>query len=204
MSDAKELQALVAGPQQRRMQAHRMRLASFIVVTALAAPAWSQSLYVGANPLPYALGRISAHVGVAFPAASFEVAAFSAELGDTLPKLIEPDDAGFTERLHGLTAEGYWHFASWDRDALMAGVQVHFDRGIVRRSVSPSESVHFDQIYVLPAIAYRFFPLAGIGVFLKPFAGLGVRSSTGSRSPSVAAPSASFFPLATVLVGYQF
>jgi hypothetical protein len=180
---------------------------TFVFLLLASAAARSQDFYVAADPLPYALHGFSAHGGVVLPGDRFsvEVALFSSRLGDTLLKLVEPEDGGFTADLKGLSFEGYWHAITWSRNALLLGLQVHLDRFSVHHDSSPAEST-FDQVYLFPTVAYRWFPFEGVGFFLKPFvsAGLPLLSrgdvTVGARSFK----QLSVFPLATAVIGFQF
>jgi hypothetical protein len=163
-------------------------------------------VYLAADPLPYVLHGFSAHAGVLLSGHwfSLEGAVFTAQAPDALLKLVESQDEGFTADLKGFTLEGYWH-AIGDRRALLVGLQAHFDRFTVRHEAFSGE-VSFDQIYLFPTIAYRFFPLERIGLFFKPLIAVGFPVLS---NPSVTVGSRTFeplsvFPLATVIVGYQF
>lgn len=163
--------------------------------------------YLAADPLPYAMHGFSAHAGVLLPGQRFSVesALFYSRVGDSLLKLVESSDAGFTANLPGITLEGYWHAVKWERNALLLGLQAHFDRFTVHYGSDPEEAT-FNQIYVFPTIAYQYFPFDSVGFFLKPFVSAGLPLL--STSP-VAVGGRTFqplrvFPLATVILGYQF
>lgn len=183
-----------------------MRTFAVAAVLLAASAARAQSLYVAADPLPYALKGFSAHLGVVLPGDRFslEAAAFSSELGDTLLTLVQPADSGFRASLRGLTAEGYWHFARSSRNAFLAGLQVHFDRFDVKHEAE-SVSTRVDQIYVFPTLAFLWFPFDALGLFLKPFisAGLPLLSRDDVHVGNHTFEQLRVFPLATVIVGYR-
>ncbi len=162
---------------------------------------------IAADPLPYVLHGFSAHLGVQSPSNrfSFEAAVFKSALGDTLLTLIRPDDTGWKADLKGFTLEGYWHPITWGRNALLLGLQAHFDEFNVHRDdEAGSATVH--QIYLMPTIGYRWFPFDAIGLFFKPFAGLGlpILGVAPVRLGAHLFEQLPVFPLATVIVGYQF
>ena len=163
--------------------------------------------YLAADPLPYALHGFSAHAGVQLPGDRFslEAAVFSSRISSTLLTLVEPSDDGFTANLRGITLEGYWHFARWGRNALLAGAQLHLDRFEVAYP-GEQQTPTFTQAYLLPTLAFRWFPFAGIGFFIKPFVAAGP-ALLGTAPVKVGAhrfQQLSYFPLATVILGYRF
>lgn len=162
--------------------------------------------YVAADPLPYLLHGFSAHAGVQLPgnAFSLEASLFSSQLPSSLLGVVAPGDDGFNVRLRGATLEGYWHFARWGRNALLAGLQLHLDRYQVDDQGGPQSS--FNQVYLLPTVGFRWFPFAGAGLFVKPFvsAGPALLGTAPVNAGGHAFQQLSWFPLATVMIGYQF
>ncbi len=170
-------------------------------------PETGAHFYVAADPLPYALHGFSAHVGLQLPGNRFslEAAIFSSRLTSSLLKLIEPLDDGFTANLRGVTLEGYWHFVRWDKGALLLGVQLHLDRFEVAYQGEPLKPA-FNQAYLLPTLAFRWFPFPAVGFFIKPFVSVGPAILSTAPVPvgTHSFHQLSFFPLATVILGYQF
>lgn len=182
-------------------------LASACLPLAARAQDTGAHFYVAADPLPYVLHGFSFHVGAVLPGGRFslEAAVFSSRLSESLLTLVESKDQGFTARLDGLTFEGYWHAIEWERNAFLLGVQAHFDHFTPQYRAEEPEG-DLKQIYLFPTVAYRWFPVDGAGFFVKPFVSLGF-PILGSRS--AAAGTQTFyqlpvFPLATVIVGWQF
>lgn len=163
--------------------------------------------YLAADPLPYLLHGFSIHGGLVLPGGRFsvEAALFSSRLSESLITLVEPGDQGFTSDLKGFTLEGYWHAVQWTRSALLLGAQLHFDRFAGHYRDEAGEAV-IDQIYAFPTVAYRVFPFAGAGFFVKPFLSAGL-PLLGARSADAGAHTfhqLRVFPLATVILGWQF
>ena len=164
-------------------------------------------VYVAADPLPYVLHGFSFHVGAVLPGGRFslEAAIFSSRLSESLITLVESKDQGFTARLNGLTFEAYWHAVQWERNALLLGLQAHFDDFTPQYRADPAEG-DLKQIYLFPTVAYRWFPIDGAGFFVKPFVSLGL-PLLGSKTAATGAQTfyqLPVFPLATVIVGWQF
>ena len=163
--------------------------------------------YLAADPLPYLLHGFSIHGGLVLPGGRFslEAALFSSRLSESLLTLVEPGDQGFTSDLKGVSLEGYWHAVQWSRSALLFGAQLHFDRFAAHYRAEPGEAVT-DQIYAFPTVAYRAFPFEGVGFFVKPFLSAGL-PLLGARSSAAGAHTfhqLRVFPLATVILGWQF
>lgn len=186
-----------------------MRLALLLALAPLAAFAESSPahFYVAADPLPYLLHGFSAHGGVVLPGGDFsvEAALFTSRLSESLLTLVEPGNTGFTADLKGFTLEGYWHAVRWTRNALLLGAQLHFDRFTPHYAGEPGEAT-LDQIYAFPTVAYLAFPFDGAGFFVKPFVSAGL-PLLGGRTAQVGTHTfhqLRIFPLATVILGWQF
>lgn len=169
------------------------------------APTWKVSAEGDVTRL--ALGSLSIHVMVRPPAAP-RLRIGVGRVGGALPALFhrvfDPNGTGWEVTEQGGVASAFFHLNEHG-STFFAGGYVRFDHWTWRRP-ELAGSASGSQLFVMPAVGYRWFPSSkGTGLFITPWVGLGVsvwNSGPGKLGAHTYEP-LRFFPIPAIHVGYE-